>query len=116
MNHRKTFTAALIVTAALGPLPAAAASEADAVAACARALTRGIEEEQQQPLRMRIDARSDDSRSRLRSAAVFHLDAIDRKSDAVVARAACYVDEDARVHRLEPLPLDAPDATTRAKG
>lgn len=82
--------------------------------ACAEAMVGDLASSQGAPMvyNLNPDARKD--RGRLHRREVFHLDALDPKDDAVIARVDCVVNHKAEVTRLIPVPLEGEDARVRA--
>jgi hypothetical protein len=98
----------------LSPVAANAATGQDALEACMDALTKELAASHGSPLAARLSETTQAPGERLRRSQVFHLDALDSRSQEVVARVDCVVDPRARVRSLNRLPLDAGDADERA--
>ncbi|MGI9203819.1 MAG: hypothetical protein ACR2Q3_07395 [Woeseiaceae bacterium] len=89
----------------LQPFASQAATDKDAVQACAKALADTIELSQGAPLSVRIDEESSDSTQKLKHRNVYHLNAVAPGSTDIVARADCFVNRKAQVTSLVTLPL-----------
>jgi hypothetical protein len=115
MKHGKRIAAVGALALSLTPVWSQAASEAQALDACVRAMTNAIEEDNGAPIDYQVESPSIESSQKLRTHAVFHLDADDAKSGKVVARVDCFVNEDAEVIRMRELSLKAKSAKRRSK-
>ena len=113
MNRKATVLAAATLVAALSPSVSFAATEAKALQRCVRALTEELNEKNGAPVKVIIDEASSNSTRKLLETSVFHMDAADAESGAVVARIDCVVDKTARVRYIRELPLQAASVADR---
>ena len=90
-----------------------AATDGDAVEACADAITTFIEQRQGVEPDLQLDQTRIERGQRLNSPAIFELDAIDASTNDIVGKFTCLVNKRAKVRKLVTLPLDAPDAFGR---
>ena len=116
MNSLKVFTVGCAVAFSLTSLNAqAAATRADGLNACVEAVVTEISNSQGSPVDFSIAPGSEMSLHKLKRREKFHLDIRSPKTDDVVARADCIVNQNAQVRTLIDLPLDARDAEERSK-
>ena len=99
---------------ALAPVTVPAATGQDGLEACVEALVAEVANAKGITLNARLDPETQGSKKRLERREIFHLDARDRASREIVARADCIVNARAEVRSLTRVPLDAPDAWERA--
>lgn len=106
----------LVLTTAylLAPLNLQAATELDAMNACASALAAEIGDTQGAPVSFRISENSSHSSTLLRGSTTFYLDASTPESDEIVARADCEVDAQGQVKNLKQLHLNSFQARRRS--
>lgn len=116
MRLSRTFAATISLAAVLVPFSLRAATEAQAVEACAEALAQKVSQSYSRKIGARIDKNSSLSSTVLRSRlTVFHVDAIASAGGSIVARADCFVNKKGEVSRIRTLPLDAEDAFSRSR-
>lgn len=113
MNNRSRFTLLCAVSVSLVPALSQAASERDALDACTRVMVAELSESKGSPIGYQYGEDSDYSTRRTNTASRFQLDAVDPKTNEVVAKAECVVRANGVVHRFRTLPLTAPDARAR---
>ncbi len=114
MNNTKIFSIGYALAMSMVPISTYAASAQAGLEACMDALVNELARDSSVPTNYNLDPDSWDAKSRLSRREVFHLDARDSKSRAIVARADCIVDQKARVRKLTSVPLNAGDARDRA--
>jgi hypothetical protein len=116
MNNSTFLKASILAAMTTVPLHAHALSEEAGLDACADAMVSELSENQGAPMVYNLDPSSGGSAKRLNRFEIYHLDARDPKSEEVVARYDCHINNKAQVQKLIPVPLDAPDARFRATG
>ncbi len=114
MNNTKIISIGCALAMSMVPVSTYAASAQAGLEACMDALVNELASDSSVATNYHLDPDSRDSKSRLGRREVFHLDARDSESRAIVARADCIVDKEARVRRLTSVPLNADDARERA--
>ena len=114
MNNSKILTIGCALVVTLAPYSLEAATAKAGLNACADAWVSDLAGDNGAPLEYSLSPESNTSRSRLKRREVIHLDARDPRSQEIVARADCFVDDRAQVRRLVEVPLDAGDSSERA--
>jgi hypothetical protein len=107
----------LVLTTAslLAPLNVQAATELDALNACASALAAEIGETQGAPVGYRFSEGTRESSVLLKGITTFYLDATSPQSGEIVARADCRVDAAGEVRDLRQLHLNSSNARVRSQ-
>ena len=116
MNNRTLLKAGILAAMTAVPFHAHALSRAAGLDACADAMISELEDKQGAPMVYNLDPDSTGSKMPMTRTEIYHLDAKDPKSDEVIARYDCFINNNAQVQKLVPVPLDAPDAKFRATG
>lgn len=111
---RSTVLALTLAAASLVPVPADAASGRAGLDACVEALMEELAKTNGAPVGFSM-RRADPGMKPLGRRTTFHVDAMDPKTNRVVARADCVVDSRAEVLELTPVPVSAPPAPRRAR-
>jgi len=93
----------LTTVSLLAPVSIHAASELDAINACAKALADQIGDAQGSPVAYEISGDNSDSPALLRGITTFYLDAASPRSGDIIARADCRVDATGEVQTLKQL-------------
>ncbi|MBT8448147.1 MAG: hypothetical protein KJO69_00555 [Gammaproteobacteria bacterium] len=116
MNNKHMMKIGIIIAIASLPLYAADETEGKvALNACAEALASKLEATKGHPVAYNVDPQGRGIEKRVESRDVIYLDAKALNSDEVIARANCIVNGDATVAKLVALPLNAPEASVRAR-
>lgn len=116
MNNRTLLKASILAAMTTVPFHADALSRSAGLDACADAMVSELADKQGAPLVYNLDPDSSGSNKPMTWREIYHLDAKDPKSEKVVARYDCFINKNAQVQKLVPVPLDAPDARFRATG
>lgn len=114
MNNRKVISLGFALAVSALPLQAHAIPSKYGLDACVKAMVEDLSETNGVPIEFQTDPDSKAGRSRLGRREVFHLDARDSKTNEVVARVDCVVNERAEVRELITMPLAAEDASVRS--
>lgn len=114
MRTRKGSSIFMLYVLLLSSVAANAATELDAVEACSDAIATSIANKQGAAVKVRIDRSEVDTRRRLNSLTMFHLDVMDSSETSVVGRFDCTVNRSAKVQSLRHLSIDAPSAEQRS--
>ena len=116
MNKFKVLTIGCAVAFTMSSLDThAAATRAEGLNACIEAAVPELSNSQGLPVDFSIAPGSEMSLHKLKRREKFHLDIRSPKTDDVVSRADCIVNQNAQVRTLIDLPLDARDAEERSK-
>jgi hypothetical protein len=116
MKNSTVLKAGFLAALAAAPFHAHALSGKAGLDACANAMVSELAEKQGAPMVYNLDPGSTKSPRPISRSELYHLDARDPRSDEVVARFDCVIDQNAQVQKLVRVPLDAPDARFRATG
>ena len=114
MHKSKIFKIGFALAMVAVPFHTHALSRQAGLEACAEAMVNDLATNQGAPMVLNLDPDSSGGRGSMRRREVFHLDAKDPDSEAVVARMDCVVNHKAEVTRLIMVPLDGKDARERA--
>lgn len=102
----KAFSKLLVVLAlTLNGTLASAATDRDAVAACSEAIAEMFERKQGADVRARIGEHVIDLGRRLTAVTLFHVEAVNPATDAVIGKFDCVVNRQAKVRSLRTMPL-----------
>ena len=112
-THLISIVSALSLTV---PLSSQAATEQQALDACAAALAASVGAAQGSEVGVSIDPGSSYSPIALHRSTTIYMDAIDPKTQQVVARADCRVSARGKVLELKMLHVNALSASHRSKG
>lgn len=93
----------------------AASTRTEGLNACAEAVVTAFGSSQGSPVDFSMSPDSDMSSTKLKRRETYHLDIRSPKTDTIVARADCIVDQNATVRKIIDVPLDARNAEERAK-
>ena len=115
MNIRKTLFVSGAVAILAIPATSLAATDQDAIEACARAMTDEVDTLADPNLKITVSSDPDNAPRRLRGTTLFHLDAMDAASRQVVARVDCMVNQFGTVRTIRTIALDSMEARKRAK-
>lgn len=97
------------------PVSSQAATEGQALDACARALASDIGESQGSEVSYHIGDGSSNSSVSLRGFSTFHLDAANPKTSEIVAKVDCTVNSNGEVVKMKMLHLNALSAEQRSR-
>jgi hypothetical protein len=114
MNSNRFLKMGFVATLAAVPFHAQAVSGQAGMNACAEAMINELSAAQGAPMVFNMDPKSSSMKQPLSRREVIHLDAKDPKSNEVVARVDCVINNRAEVKELIRVPLDGPDARLRA--
>ena len=112
-RFRKTVLFSSLVLAF--PVSSQAATEEQALDACAKALVSDLGDSQGSPVSYHIGDGSSNSSASLRGYSTFHLDASNPKTSEVVAKVDCTVNSSGEVIKMKMLHLNALSAAQRSK-
>ena len=115
MNIRKILSVTGAIAILAIPATSLAATDQDAIEACARAMTDEVDMLADPDLRITVASDPDNGARRLRGTTLFHLDAMDAASRQVVARVDCIVNQSGAVRSIRTIALDSLEARKRAK-
>lgn len=116
MNNRTFLKASILAAMTAVPFHANALSRSAGLDACADAMVSELADKRGVPMVYNMDPESTGSAKPMTRREIYHLDAKDPKSEEVVARYDCFINNNAQVQKLVPVPLEAPDAKFRATG
>jgi hypothetical protein len=116
MNNRTFLKASILAAMTAVPFHTHALSREAGLNACAEAMVDELAGKQGAPMVYNLDPKSEGSPRPMTRREIYHLDATDPESAEVVARYDCFINGNAQVQKLVPVPLDAPDARFRATG
>ena len=114
MNKSKIFKIGFALAIVAVPFHTHALSRQAGLEACAKAMVDDLATSQGAPMVLNLDPSISGGKGKMGRSEVFHMDAWDPDSEAVVARMDCVVNNKAEVTRLIMVPLDSKDARQRA--
>lgn len=115
MNTHNVMKLGFALTLSAAPVGAQATTGPSALDACAKAVVSGMMDSDGAGMTYRLDDSSADTGRGRKAGGMYHLDVRDPHSREVIARADCRVNRRAEVILLKDIPLNAADASVRAK-